>query len=201
MNSETKNHYQILGLPWSASSEDIRKAYLIYAAKFHPDKHSGDPFFEERFREVKEAYEILSDPGKRWNYDIRKFGKSKVTLKEGPDAFNPLAKNESEPRTKIKIRMDVSHLDIYLAAFYAINLTGWVIIKATNQKAAPGGYVWGLFLTALSSLLFWLFISGLLARINRKSLRPWFYDVGYLTLGLGLAYVVLWSGWLPYGKT
>src|SRR5258706_2542369 len=70
MRSEIKNYYHILGLEWNASDEDIRKAYRTYAAKFHPDKHEGDPFFEERFKEVREAHEILGDNDKRWSYDI-----------------------------------------------------------------------------------------------------------------------------------
>ena len=73
-----RDYYQVLGLSRSATQEDIRKAYLHYASKFHPDKHNGDPFFAERFKELKEAYEILNDFEERWRYDIRKFKKSKA---------------------------------------------------------------------------------------------------------------------------
>jgi len=64
-----KNYYQILGLESNASKMEIKKAYKIYATKFHPDKQNGDKFFEERFKEILEAYEILSDDSKRANYD------------------------------------------------------------------------------------------------------------------------------------
>ena len=84
MKGGTKDYYQILGLQRDASSEDIRKAYRTYAAKFHPDKHEGDAFFEERFKEVKEAYETLFDVEKRMRYDIKKFGKSKAVSRTGP---------------------------------------------------------------------------------------------------------------------
>lgn len=64
-----KNYYQILGLERNASPDDIKKAYRYYASKFHPDLHNGDKFFEEQFLNVKEAYDLLSDPLKRRKYD------------------------------------------------------------------------------------------------------------------------------------
>lgn len=54
-----KEYYKILGLNENASIEEIKKAYRLYASKYHPDKHSGDKFFEERFKEIKDAYEYL----------------------------------------------------------------------------------------------------------------------------------------------
>ena len=64
-----KNHYQTLGIKRDASNDDIKKAYRKLALKFHPDKNDGDKFFEERFKEIQEAYEILSDPYKKGKYD------------------------------------------------------------------------------------------------------------------------------------
>jgi len=66
-----KNYYQVLGLSPDASKEDIKHAYRIYALKFHPDKQNSDKFFEERFKEIKEAYDILFDDSKRKDYDFR----------------------------------------------------------------------------------------------------------------------------------
>lgn len=197
MKSESKNYYQILGLSPNASIDDIRKAYRTYAAKFHPDKHEGDPFFEDRFKEVKEAYEILSDTETRWRYDIKKFGKSKVVVKTNPDDFETDTKGERESETKHGIRIDVTHLDIYLTAFYFINLGAWVIIKKMNEHAAPGGYAWGFFLTTLSSLLLWFFVSGLIARIKRRQSGPWSYRMACLLIALALTYVLLRTSWTP----
>lgn len=71
-----KNYYQLLGLQSDASKEEIKKAYRTYATKYHPDKQHGDKFFEERFKEVKEAYDILSDDNKKAAYDLKIDNKS-----------------------------------------------------------------------------------------------------------------------------
>lgn len=54
-----KNYFQVLGLDSTATLDEIKKAYRIYVIKYHPDKNNGDKFFEERFKEVSEAYEYL----------------------------------------------------------------------------------------------------------------------------------------------
>ena len=64
-----KNYYQSLGVEPEASFEDIKKAYRQYAKKFHPDKQNGDEFFEDRFKEIQEAYEVLSSESSRDDYD------------------------------------------------------------------------------------------------------------------------------------
>jgi len=64
-----KNHYQTLGIKRDASNDDIKKAYRKLAQKFHSDKNDGDKFFEERFKEIQEAYETLSDPYEKGKYD------------------------------------------------------------------------------------------------------------------------------------
>lgn len=65
----SKDYYQILGVAKDASLEDIKKAYRKLAHKYHPDKTKGDKEAEEKFKEVSEAYKVLSDPAKRSNYD------------------------------------------------------------------------------------------------------------------------------------
>lgn len=69
-----KDYYAILGVPETASAEEIKKAFRRLAKEHHPDVHSGDPHAEEQFKEISEAYDILSDPKKRKKYDqLRKF--------------------------------------------------------------------------------------------------------------------------------
>nr|CAB3238741.1 dnaJ homolog subfamily B member 4-like [Phallusia mammillata] len=64
-----KDYYKVLGLTKSASEDDIKKAYRKMALKYHPDKNKSAGA-EEKFKEVAEAYEILSDPEKRKIYDV-----------------------------------------------------------------------------------------------------------------------------------
>jgi len=65
----TPDYYKILGLPKSASEEDIKKAYRKLARKYHPDLNPGNKDSEARFKEVTEANDVLSDSTKRRNYD------------------------------------------------------------------------------------------------------------------------------------
>lgn len=64
-----KDYYYILGIKKEASTEEIKKAYRKLSLKFHPDKNDGDDFFTERFKEIQEAYETLTDTKKRMTYD------------------------------------------------------------------------------------------------------------------------------------
>jgi molecular chaperone DnaJ len=64
-----RDYYEVLGMSRNASDEEIKKAYRKLALKFHPDKNAGDKSAEEKFKEIGEAYEALSDPQKRAAYD------------------------------------------------------------------------------------------------------------------------------------
>ncbi len=67
--AEKNDYYQTLGVEKTASAEDIKKAYRKLAMKYHPDRNPGDKAAEEKFKEVGEAYEVLSDADKRARYD------------------------------------------------------------------------------------------------------------------------------------
>jgi curved DNA-binding protein len=62
-------YYQILGVAKAATAEEIKKAYRKLAVQYHPDKNPGDKQAEEKFKEISEAYAVLSDPEKRQQYD------------------------------------------------------------------------------------------------------------------------------------
>ena len=65
----SKDLYGLLGLPREAPQEDIRRAHRRLVREYHPDANPGDDSAEERFKEVQYAYEVLSDPRKRREYD------------------------------------------------------------------------------------------------------------------------------------
>ena len=66
---EYKDYYKILGVDRNAKQEEIKKAFRSLARKYHPDMNKEDPSAEERFKEINEANEVLSDPEKRQKYD------------------------------------------------------------------------------------------------------------------------------------
>lgn len=78
-----RDYYEVLGVSKNASDDEIKKAYRKLAIKYHPDKNPGDKTAEEKFKEVSEAHEVLSDKQKRARYD--QFGHAGV----GGSSSNP----------------------------------------------------------------------------------------------------------------
>src|SRR5512143_706863 len=93
---EEKDLYAALGVQRTASADDIKKAYRKLARRHHPDVNPGNKEAEERFKDISQAYDVLSDPDKRKIYD--EFGME--GLQAGFDAARARAANEWAQRAR-----------------------------------------------------------------------------------------------------
>ncbi|HQD17018.1 MAG TPA: DnaJ domain-containing protein, partial [Ottowia sp.] len=87
-----RDYYEVLGVPKNAGDDEIKKAYRKLAMKYHPDRNQGDAQGAElKFKEAKEAYEMLSDPQKKAAYD--QYGHAGVdpSMRGGPEGFGGFA--------------------------------------------------------------------------------------------------------------
>jgi curved DNA-binding protein len=87
MAAKTKDYYEVLGIKRDASQDQIKQAYRKLARKFHPDLNPGDKSAEEQFKELQEAYDVLSDPENRKLYD--QYGDNWRAVKSGAGAPPP----------------------------------------------------------------------------------------------------------------
>lgn len=84
-----KDYYKILGVDRKASEKQIKQAYRKLALQYHPDRNPGDKKAEDTFKEINEAYQVLSDPEKRQRYDLLGDSYSRYTQRGGaPGGFN-----------------------------------------------------------------------------------------------------------------
>jgi curved DNA-binding protein len=91
MPASKPDYYDILGVNKTASAEELKKAYRKQALEWHPDKHMDNKeAAEKRFKEINEAYQILSDPAKRQNYD--QFGHAAFSPGGSPGSGNPFSR-------------------------------------------------------------------------------------------------------------
>src|SRR5438876_8513643 len=87
MAVKTKDYYEVLAVSRSASADEIKTAYRKLARKFHPDLNPGDKTAEERFKQLQEAYDVLSDAENRKLYD--QHGDNWRAVKQGGAAPPP----------------------------------------------------------------------------------------------------------------
>jgi molecular chaperone DnaJ len=113
-----RNYYDVLGVPKNATSDDIKKAYRKLAKEFHPDKNQGDKVAEEKFKEISEAYEFLSDSNKKSNYDrfgdnhqfSQMFNRNRPSVRFGNDITITLKLTLEEIYTGVKKTYEYSRL-------------------------------------------------------------------------------------------
>src|SRR5690554_1118179 len=96
----SKDYYSVLGINRNASQAEIKAAFRKLALKFHPDKNPGDPFFEQMFRDLKDAYETLSDSDRRSQYDARQ-QRYKTSTEPGMAGNEPKEPSATELVNKI----------------------------------------------------------------------------------------------------
>jgi len=122
----SKDLYKILGIPPTASKQDIRVAYRTLAKRYHPDAGAGSS--EDRFREIQDAYETLSDPGRRTAYDRSSLPHGTGVSRHSVYPITPLRKRQPH---------DPSHLD--LRGIFARHQTGPA--GSSHGTAAGRGFV------------------------------------------------------------
>ncbi|XP_041375031.1 dnaJ homolog subfamily B member 11-like isoform X2 [Gigantopelta aegis] len=115
-----RDFYKILGVPRSATTNQIKKAYRKLAKELHPDKNQGDPEAEQQFQDLGAAYEVLSDSDKRKVYD--KHGEE--GLKKGDTSGDPFSSNEKDnevPRGgDVVMDLDVTLEELYIGNFVEV---------------------------------------------------------------------------------
>jgi len=140
-----KDYYKILGVERSAKDADIKKAYRTLALKYHPDRNPGDKSAEEKFKEINEAYQVLSDSQKRGRYD--QLGQAYSTWQQGggsPGGFNWEDWYSRSPGGQGGVRVDVGNLedlfgggfsDFFETIFGGIGRSGGAGTRTRRQSA------------------------------------------------------------------
>lgn len=106
------NHYQILGVAENATSDEIKSAYRKLSKKFHQDKNEGDKYFEEMFKQINNAYEILSNEQNRKYYDFE-LRQSKINNSKNYQNSSFKQKEEELKRKEEELKQKEAELNNY----------------------------------------------------------------------------------------
>jgi DnaJ-related protein SCJ1 len=127
IQAHEKDLYKVLGVKRSASQDEIKKKYRELTRKYHPDKNRNDPNASQKFTEVAEAYEVLSDEKKRRKYD--RGGMDAVNNQQNEGNFDPFdvfsmfngGHRGGERRDKdIRVKLRVTLKDLYIGREYEV---------------------------------------------------------------------------------
>jgi len=140
-----KDFYKILGVDKSASSTEIKAAYRKLAKKFHPDRNKDDTGAAERFKEVSEAYSVLSDPEKRQQHDLQSAWGSPRSFRTSfedlfsPFGFNPFDRSTRPPPPKKKKQKQVIPINVTMEDLIKGGKETTLKIRVTKECTACGG--------------------------------------------------------------
>jgi len=160
MSTTTQDYYETIGVKKDASIDEIKKAYRRLARKYHPDLNPGDKSSEKKFKEINEAYEVLSDAKKRADYD--QFGKTEFETGQGfegfrargsdfgfggaEDIFSDLFRNFRHEDVPLKgadlvTSLDISLEEAYKGATKSFSLTKEVLCKTCAGSGAESSQI------------------------------------------------------------
>lgn len=155
-----KDYYYFLGISQDASEEDVKKAYRKLSLKYHPDKNDNDDFFADRFREIQEAYETLSDPPRRRAYDQNLENQQRSFRYNIPPAIKTFTANKIHAKKgeEIIINWQTSNADVVKVLPFGLEKPyGERIFKITEFKNGK----FQLLLHATNSLLHKTVVQGI----------------------------------------
>jgi molecular chaperone DnaJ len=104
-----KDYYQLLGLEPSATVQEIKKAYRQLALKYHPDKNAEDKYAATQFYEIKEAYEVLTNPSKKDKYLQQRWYEQSIGKRTKQQLITP----ETILKQALELERYVAHLDVF----------------------------------------------------------------------------------------
>jgi curved DNA-binding protein CbpA len=104
-----KDHYNILQIPPHATLQEVKQAYRRLAMMYHPDKTKNDPYTDAKYEEIREAYEVLSNPGKKEAYLQERWYDQSIGKKRKAEATTPV----SILKLSLELEKYVSSLDVH----------------------------------------------------------------------------------------
>jgi curved DNA-binding protein CbpA len=136
---QVKDYYRILDLEPAANLTEIKKAYRRLAQQFHPDKNSGNPLSMIRFAEIKEAYEVLSNPSKKNYYLQQRWYQQSIGRKKFQQAFTPVSLlQQSLELERYVSKLDAHRMDRQGLLEYTIGLIPDEVIEKLNAFKDEG---------------------------------------------------------------